>query len=91
MTGKSGGQFSQKTLLHEHDRVPVDAIRDDDDVPHVGRERQRIDRWLWHARLVRTRSAAGSARELWPCARKWRTHPRARPYGTQRRCDYGCA
>ncbi len=60
MTGKSGGQFSQKTLLHEHDRVPVDAIRDDDDVPHVGRERQRIDRWLWHARLVRTRSAAAA-------------------------------
>jgi ribosome-associated heat shock protein Hsp15 len=23
-------------------------------------ERQRIDRWLWHARLVRTRSAAAS-------------------------------
>lgn len=23
-------------------------------------DRQRIDRWLWHARLVRTRSAAAS-------------------------------
>ncbi len=23
-------------------------------------ERQRIDRWLWHARLVRTRSAAAA-------------------------------
>jgi ribosome-associated heat shock protein Hsp15 len=24
----------------------------------VERDRQRIDRWLWHARLVRTRGAA---------------------------------
>jgi ribosome-associated heat shock protein Hsp15 len=27
-------------------------------VPELGR--QRIDRWLWHARLVRTRSAAAA-------------------------------
>jgi ribosome-associated heat shock protein Hsp15 len=26
----------------------------------AGLERQRIDRWLWHARLVRTRSAAAA-------------------------------
>ncbi len=26
----------------------------------VASDRQRIDRWLWHARLVRTRSAAAS-------------------------------
>ena len=26
-------------------------------------ERQRIDRWLWHARLVRTRSAAAALAE----------------------------
>ncbi len=25
-----------------------------------GPDRQRIDRWLWHARIVRTRSAAAS-------------------------------
>ncbi len=25
-----------------------------------GLDRQRIDRWLWHARLVRTRSAAAA-------------------------------
>jgi ribosome-associated heat shock protein Hsp15 len=26
----------------------------------AGLDRQRIDRWLWHARLVRTRSAAAA-------------------------------
>jgi ribosome-associated heat shock protein Hsp15 len=26
----------------------------------AGPERQRIDRWLWHARLVRTRGAAAA-------------------------------
>jgi ribosome-associated heat shock protein Hsp15 len=26
----------------------------------VSPDRQRIDRWLWHARIVRTRSAAAS-------------------------------
>ena len=26
----------------------------------AGPERQRIDRWLWHARLVRTRDAAAA-------------------------------
>ena len=26
----------------------------------AGLERQRIDRWLWHARLVRTRGAAAA-------------------------------
>jgi len=26
----------------------------------AGPDRQRIDRWLWHARLVRTRSAAAA-------------------------------
>jgi ribosomal 50S subunit-recycling heat shock protein len=29
-------------------------------VPGQEIERQRIDRWLWHARLVRTRSAAAA-------------------------------
>jgi ribosome-associated heat shock protein Hsp15 len=30
-------------------------------VPKKGRnDRQRIDRWLWHARLVRTRDAAAA-------------------------------
>ena len=59
MIGKGGGRFSEKALLHQHDPVPVDAIRGDD-VPRAKEERQRIDRWLWHARLVRTRSAAAA-------------------------------
>jgi ribosome-associated heat shock protein Hsp15 len=59
MIGKGGGQFSEKALLHQHDPVPVDAIRGDD-VPRAEKERQRVDRWLWHARLVRTRSAAAA-------------------------------
>jgi ribosome-associated heat shock protein Hsp15 len=29
-------------------------------VPAAQHERQRIDRWLWHARVVRTREAAAS-------------------------------
>jgi ribosome-associated heat shock protein Hsp15 len=32
---------------------------DDKPTAHL-HERQRIDRWLWHARLVRTRSAAAA-------------------------------
>jgi ribosome-associated heat shock protein Hsp15 len=33
-------------------------VRHDD--PATGHDRQRIDRWLWHARVVRTRTAAAS-------------------------------
>src|SRR5580658_3247375 len=45
MLRKSGTRFSDKTSLHE-------SSTDSD--------RQRIDRWLWHARIVRTRDAAAS-------------------------------
>jgi ribosome-associated heat shock protein Hsp15 len=38
-------RFSDKAALHE-------------DSP--GSDRQRIDRWLWHARIVRTRDAAAA-------------------------------
>jgi ribosome-associated heat shock protein Hsp15 len=45
MIRKSGTRFSDKTALHE-DFASLD--------------RQRIDRWLWHARIVRTRDAAAA-------------------------------
>jgi ribosome-associated heat shock protein Hsp15 len=46
MIRNSGSGFSEKIMLHE-DRL-------------ASFDRQRIDRWLWHARLVRTRSDAAA-------------------------------
>ena len=45
MIRKSGNRFSDKTALHEDCSDP---------------DGQRIDRWLWHARIVRTRDAAAA-------------------------------
>ena len=45
MLRKSGTRFSDKTALNE-DSIDPDC--------------QRIDRWLWHARIVRTRDAAAA-------------------------------
>jgi ribosome-associated heat shock protein Hsp15 len=50
MIRKVGGRFSEKITL---DRTIKPAAK-----PAAGADRQRIDRWLWHARLVRTRDAA---------------------------------
>jgi ribosome-associated heat shock protein Hsp15 len=55
----SGGRSFEKTPLHQHHRAPVEAMRSHDGVPE-GEGRQRIDRWLWHARLARSRSAAAA-------------------------------
>ena len=46
MIGKIGRRFSEKIMLHEN----RDTVAD----------RQRIDRWLWHARIVRTRDDAAA-------------------------------
>ena len=35
-------------------------MRHCDSISTTAHERQRLDRWLWHARLVRTRSAAAA-------------------------------
>ncbi len=42
MIRKSGSRFPEKIMLHQ-------TIK-----PAAEFDRQRIDRWLWHARLVRT-------------------------------------
>jgi ribosomal 50S subunit-recycling heat shock protein len=47
---RKGGRFSVTLALPSEGRQ-MDAARAD---------RQRVDRWLWHARLVRTRSAAAA-------------------------------
>jgi ribosome-associated heat shock protein Hsp15 len=59
MIRKSGRRFPEKIMLHQHRRVPDDSIQGDDGPPAAG-DRQRIDKWLWHARLVRTRGAAAA-------------------------------
>ena len=48
MIRNSGRRFAEKIMLDEN---PALAIVD---------RCQRIDRWLWHARLVRTRGAAAA-------------------------------
>jgi ribosome-associated heat shock protein Hsp15 len=45
---QGGTRLSEKIMLQR------------DDIPTTTHNRQRIDRWLWHARLVRTRSAAAA-------------------------------
>jgi ribosome-associated heat shock protein Hsp15 len=51
MKRKAGGRFSEKL-------VPSGDESTEETAAAAGR--QRIDRWLWHARLVRTRSAAAA-------------------------------
>ena len=50
MSRKGGDRFS--------DRLAPESDEPAGDTASPGR--QRIDRWLWHARLVRTRSAAAA-------------------------------
>jgi ribosome-associated heat shock protein Hsp15 len=46
MSRKSGGMLRDDAMPHQSAAMSAD--------------RQRIDRWLWHARIVRTRDAAAS-------------------------------
>jgi len=57
MIRKNGARFSEKIMLHPSQRATADAVAKHC-APPAGLDRQRIDRWLWHARLVRTREAA---------------------------------
>jgi ribosome-associated heat shock protein Hsp15 len=59
MTGKPADRFSQRIMLDRNHRTPAGSIADDG-VLAAAAERQRVDRWLWHARLVRTRGAAAA-------------------------------
>jgi ribosome-associated heat shock protein Hsp15 len=43
---RDGSRFAEKIVLHENCVAAAD--------------RQRIDRWLWHARIVRTRDDAAA-------------------------------
>ena len=53
MTRKTDTRVSQRIL----DGTAANSVRNKS-LPRAGFDRQRIDRWLWHARLVRTREAA---------------------------------
>jgi S4 domain len=60
MTDKSAAEGrSEKAMLQEACRAPGGSIRSDGNTT-VAHGAQRIDRWLWHARLVRTRGAAAA-------------------------------
>jgi ribosome-associated heat shock protein Hsp15 len=59
MSRKSGNRFSDEIMLHSDRDAATNSI------PSAGGmaaapDRQRIDRWLWHARVVRTRDAAAA-------------------------------
>jgi ribosome-associated heat shock protein Hsp15 len=57
MIRKSGSRFSEKIMLHR-DRPTTTNSMQSAGAMLVEPGRQRIDRWLWHARVVRTRDAA---------------------------------
>ncbi len=58
MIRKGGDPHSENVMLHQHHRARAD-VRSDNASP-AEQERQRVDKWLWHARVVRTRSAAAA-------------------------------
>src|ERR1700752_578181 len=59
MIRKSDSRFSANIMLQQQCRATTESIRNDGGLP-AEPGRQRIDRCLWHARLVRTRSAAAA-------------------------------
>src|SRR5579862_7514948 len=57
-------RLSEQTMLSQDRRAPTEfspnwRAREKNELP-AELQRQRIDRWLWHARLVRTRGAAAA-------------------------------
>jgi ribosome-associated heat shock protein Hsp15 len=59
MTGIRADRHSKRITLDRKHRTPAGSIANDGVLASAA-ERQRLDRWLWHARLVRTRRAAAA-------------------------------
>jgi ribosome-associated heat shock protein Hsp15 len=59
MIRRGRGRYSEDIMLHQHRRAPTEVVRRDNVSP-AEQERQRVDKWLWHARVVRTRLAAAA-------------------------------
>jgi ribosome-associated heat shock protein Hsp15 len=59
MIRKSGTRFSEKIMLHRDRQTTTNSMQSTGGRP-AEPERQRIDRWLWHARVVRTRDDAAA-------------------------------
>jgi len=57
MVRTSGGRVSEQIKLERNNGRPADSPGDG---PPAAPDRQRLDRWLWHARLVRTRGATAA-------------------------------
>ncbi len=63
MNRRNENRLSEQTMLSQDRRAPTNSVP----IGVPGKnglpaelQRQRIDRWLWHARLVRTRGAAAA-------------------------------
>jgi ribosome-associated heat shock protein Hsp15 len=63
MNRRNENRSFEQTMLSQDRRAPTNSVPSkvpsDDELP-ARLQRQRIDRWLWHARLVRTRGAAAA-------------------------------
>jgi len=61
MTGKRAGRSSKRIPLKLNRRARRAAfLADELGARPAAPKQQRVDRWLWHARLVRTRGAAAA-------------------------------
>jgi ribosome-associated heat shock protein Hsp15 len=58
MIRKSGTRLSDKIMLHRDRQATANLIQSHGGMSEL--DRQRIDRWLWHARVVRTRDDAAA-------------------------------
>jgi len=60
MTGKRAGRSSKRIPIEPNRRARAASPADTPGARPAAAEQQRVDRWLWHARLVRTRGAAAA-------------------------------